>query len=64
MLLLIPAVAWPGYTEVDRLLPRDIRFLPLVVFAVVALVLLAIGYLLRTGPAPVDRRERESEPTA
>jgi hypothetical protein len=64
MLLLIPAVAWPGYMAVDRLLPGDIRFLPLVVFAVVALVLLAIGYLLRTGTAPVDRRERESEPTA
>ena len=64
MHLLIPAVAWPGYMAVDRLLPGDIRFLPLVVFSVVSLVLLAIGYLLRTGPPPVDRRERESEPTA
>lgn len=61
-LMLVPAVAWPGYMAVDRLLPGDIRFLPIAVFAVVALALLGVGYRLWTEPAPVDRRERDSEP--
>lgn len=55
LLLLVPAVAWPGYFAVEQLLGRQIGWLPLAAFAIVAVAMLATGYLLHVGYAPPDR---------